>query len=120
MNLRRYLILILVSISLTIPSCSDADIVAGVYTGRIYRTDTMNATATVVRVNDSFIKIEVKAEGETGGYVEYAQLTKTAEEAYNLWLSDPLGSMQLSGYYYENALHINAFTSNFAFDGVSP
>lgn len=107
-------------ISTSVVSCSDAEIVSGVYKGRIYRTDTVNATATVVRINDSFVRIDVKADGETTGYIEYAQLTKTADEAYNLLLDDVLGGPILTGYYFENALHLNAWTSNFGFDGVSP
>lgn len=102
-----------------VASCSDAEIVSGVYKGRICRTDTVNATATVVKINDGFIRIDVKAAGESSGYTEYAQLTKTADEAYNLRLDDPIDGLLLSGYYYENAIHINSFTSGFVFDGVT-
>jgi hypothetical protein len=100
-------------------SCSDAEIVSGVYKGRIYRTDTMNATATVEKINDSFIRIDVKADGAMNGYIEYAQLTKTADEAYDLRMNDDT-TIMISGYYYENFLHINALASSFIFEGQSP
>ena len=119
MNSKIYILFVGIIISTLVVSCSDAEIVSGVYKGRIYRVDTVAATATVVGINDSFVRIEVKADNQSTGYVEYAQLTKAANEAYNLILDDVLGGFVLTGYYYENALHINSYTSNYGFDGVT-
>jgi hypothetical protein len=98
-------------------SCSDAEIVSGTFHGKIYKTDTLEATVIVTKINDGYIRIYVTSALMNESYTEYAQLHKNAPEAYNLSLADVMGGYALTGYYYENFLHVDSWSNHFMFEG---
>lgn len=99
-------------------SCSDAEIVSGNFNGKIYMTDTIDATAVVTAINDAYIRLEIGSPYLPQTYVEYAQLSKNNIDAYNLTLTNTLGETIFSGYFYEDFLHVYSLTNNYTFEGT--
>lgn len=101
-------------------SCSDAEVVAGTFHGKIYAVDTVDADIKVTKINDGIIRLDLTGPMINGGYVEYAQLRKNAEDAYTLeWSSDQTGAavLELSGYYYDGYLVVDSWTHQYKFSG---
>ncbi len=97
-------------------SCTDAEIVSGSYHGKIYRTDTLDATVNVVELGDYYISIEVRY-APNAAFIEHAKLVKNNANAYNLVLSNSTGGYILTGYYYDGFLHIESWNNNYIFEG---
>jgi hypothetical protein len=111
-----YLVIFLLGAILN--SCSDAEIVAGTFHGKLYASDTVNADVQVTQVNDGIIRLDVTSPMLNGGYVEYAQLRKNAENAFGLeWTSATSGSPELGGYYYDGYLVFDSWTNQYKFSG---
>jgi hypothetical protein len=98
-------------------SCSDAEIIAGTYQGKIYGTDTVNTTANIVKINDGYVRFEVVSPSLNVVYIDYAQLTKTAPDAYNLRLANDTGGFNFTGYYYEGFIYANSWSNDYHFEG---
>jgi hypothetical protein len=109
--------LLIITLASVWVSCSDAEIIAGTYEGKIYRADTLNATAKILKVNDGYVQVEVMSPGMNEIYIDFAQLTKTAPDAYNLRLANDTGGYNFTGYYYEGYLYVNSWTNGYHFDG---
>jgi hypothetical protein len=107
-------------LTLMIASCSDSDVVAGTFHGKMYSTDTVDANVKVTAINDGIIRLDITGPTINGGYVEYAQLKKDADNAYAMkWSSgDTLSStIELSGYYFEGYMSYDAWTHQYKFSG---
>lgn len=118
-------ILLLLCIPFILSSCSNAGIVSGNYSGKFYYTDTAvfytdtsDATVVISEVNKEFIQIDI-TNSQSLSFTNYAQLTKNADQAYNLVYNDPLGTESLSGYYYEGYVHFTYAKASidYMFDG---
>jgi hypothetical protein len=107
-------------ICFTVASCSDSEIVAGTFHGKMYSSDTVDATVKVTRINDGIIRLDITGPTINGGYVEYAQLEKDAEDAYAMsWYSNSTIStiLELSGYYFEGYMSFESWTHSYKFAG---
>lgn len=98
-------------------SCSDAEIVEGTFHGKLYRTDTIDASARIFKVSDAYIGIEVTSTWMNEAYIDYAQLSMNATEAYNLRLLNDTGGFSLTGYYYEGFVQVNSWSNGYTFEG---
>jgi hypothetical protein len=116
--MKQGLLIWLIVPMLIFSSCSDAEIVAGTYHGKIYFTDTLDANVKITKINDGIIRLDLTGPTINGGYVEYAQLTKNANDAYNFhWTNTTMSSTELSGYYYEGYLNFDSWTHQYNFNG---
>lgn len=105
---------------MVIASCSDSDIVAGSFHGKMYSTDTVDANIKVTRINDGIVRLDLTGPDINGGYVEYAQLKKNADDAYGLTWYSGIGTtntLELSGYYYEGYISFDSWTHQYKFAG---
>jgi len=99
-------------------SCSDAEIVSGTFHGKMYGTDTLSADVKITAVNDGYVRLDLTWASISGGYVEYAQLTKNGELAYNLQLKNAVtDSVELTGYYFEGFLSFDSWNHQYKFTG---
>lgn len=101
-------------------SCTDADIVDGGYTGKIYmNNDTLDASLGISQMSSSQIKLETHYfTGIT--FVDFANLKKNNAEAYTLEMpdvTDTAGAYVLYGYYYEGYINFTSYGNNFRFEG---
>lgn len=116
--MKRLIIGILISAALM--SCTDADIVDGVYTGSIYiNNDTLPATVSIAQMSSTQIKLETQYNTDIT-FVDFATLKKNNAEAYTFEMPDVLdtvGAFVLYGYYYEGYINFTSYGNNFWFEG---
>ncbi len=98
-------------------SCSDAEIVEGTFHGKLYRTDTIDASARIFKVSDAYIGIEVTSPWMNEAYIDYAKLSMNATEAYDLQLLNDTGGLSLTGYYYEGFVQVYSWSNDYVFEG---
>ncbi len=114
----RQQILVIFILSTLFFSCSDAEIVSGTFHGKMYAMDTLDADVKVTAINDGYVRLDLTSTSMSGGYVEYAQLTKNGELAYNLKLINSLtDSIELAGYYFEGFLSFDSWNHQYKFTG---
>lgn len=111
---------LVVCISVLLLSCTDSDIVDGIYSGKIYiNNDTLDASVTIAQMNSSQIKLETNYySGIT--FVDFANLKKNNAEAYTFEMPDVLdtaGAYVLYGYYYEGYINFTSYGNNYRFEG---
>lgn len=101
-----------------VSSCSDAEIVSGTFHGKMYGADTLVADVKITSVSDGFVRLDLTSSSFSGGYVEYAQLTKNGELAYQFQLKNAsTDSLELTGYYFEGFLSYDSWTHHYKFMG---
>ncbi len=114
--MNKILSILTVGLVTFLASCSDADIVSGTYHGKIYTTDTMDATVKISPLTNTTIRIDI-TNSLNQSYMDIAELTKNNTEAYNLFHGDPIGMEHVTGFYYEGFIFINSYTHGYSFEG---